>query len=92
MDKWNGCKYKAKQFYNLYIDHPTSKKLSLLKYDEDGQLDQGSIIPVIDGGTEGMLIRVYYYVHTVQCTCRPLTHPLLLLFTPPMESISTEHL
>lgn len=28
-------------------------KLSLLKYDENGQLDQGSIIPIIDGGTEG---------------------------------------
>ncbi|XP_064388064.1 NEDD8-activating enzyme E1 catalytic subunit-like isoform X2 [Halichondria panicea] len=27
--------------------------LSLLRYDEEGQLDQSSIVPVIDGGTEG---------------------------------------
>ncbi len=27
--------------------------LSLLKYDEAGQLDQSSIVPLIDGGTEG---------------------------------------
>ncbi len=28
-------------------------QLSLLRYDEEGQLDQSSIVPVIDGGTEG---------------------------------------
>ena len=28
-------------------------QLSLLRYDDDGQLDQSSIIPLIDGGTEG---------------------------------------
>ena len=29
-------------------------QLSLLEYDEDGTLDQTSIIPMVDGGTEGM--------------------------------------
>ena len=28
-------------------------QLSLLEYDDDGDLDQTSIIPVVDGGTEG---------------------------------------
>jgi len=28
-------------------------QLSLLEYDDDGILDQTSIIPVVDGGTEG---------------------------------------
>ena len=28
-------------------------QLSLLEYDEDGTLDQTSIIPMVDGGTEG---------------------------------------
>ena len=28
-------------------------QLSLLEYDEDGTLDQTSVIPVVDGGTEG---------------------------------------
>lgn len=27
--------------------------ISMLQYDEDGQLDQSSVIPLIDGGTEG---------------------------------------
>ena len=28
-------------------------QLSLLEYEEDGTLDQTSIIPMVDGGTEG---------------------------------------
>ena len=28
-------------------------QFSLLQYDDDGQLDQSSIIPMVDGGTEG---------------------------------------
>ena len=28
-------------------------QLSLLRYDDNGELDQTSIIPLIDGGTEG---------------------------------------
>ena len=36
----------------LYVDIAISQ-LSLLRYDDDGELDQSSIIPLIDGGTEG---------------------------------------
>ena len=28
-------------------------QLCLLRYDDDGELDQTTIIPLIDGGTEG---------------------------------------
>lgn len=28
-------------------------QISLLQYDEDGQLDQSTVIPMVDGGTEG---------------------------------------
>lgn len=31
----------------------TLLQLSLLEYDDDGTLDQTSIIPMVDGGTEG---------------------------------------
>ena len=31
-------------------------QLSLLRYDENGDLDQSTIIPLVDGGTEGSLI------------------------------------
>ena len=27
--------------------------LSMLEYDDDGELDKTSLIPIIDGGTEG---------------------------------------
>ncbi len=27
--------------------------ISLLEYDDDGQLDQSSLVPLVDGGTEG---------------------------------------
>ena len=36
----------------LYVDI-TISQLSLLRYDDEGELDQASIIPLIDGGTEG---------------------------------------
>ena len=35
------------------LDIALFHQLSLLRYSEDGQLDQSSIIPIIDGGTEG---------------------------------------
>ena len=31
-------------------------QLSLLRYSDDGELDQSSIIPLIDGGSEGQCI------------------------------------
>ena len=40
---------------------PLFHQLSLLRYSEDGQLDQSSIIPIIDGGTEGKYHLVHFY-------------------------------
>ncbi len=38
-------------------------QLSLLRYDEEGQLDQSSIVPVIDGGTEGEYMQPLHFVY-----------------------------
>lgn len=37
----------------LLTPYPT-RQLDLLRYDADGQLQEESIIPLIDGGTEGI--------------------------------------
>lgn len=46
--------------------------MSLLRYDEDGALDESSVIPLIDGGTEGFKgnARVIYPGLTacIECT------------------------
>ena len=34
-------------------------QLSLLRYDVNGGVDQTSIIPLIDGGTEGLVLSIY---------------------------------
>ena len=52
MGEWNDCEWKFLRLRH-YSYLPSILKLSLLRYDEDGQLDQSSIIPIIDGGTEG---------------------------------------
>lgn len=46
-------------------------KLSLLKYDENDELDQTSIIPLIDGGTEGIEINASM-IHTCTMSCDPI--------------------
>ena len=52
MGEWNDCEWKfLRHRHCTYL--PSVLKLSLLRYDENGQLDQSSIIPIIDGGTEG---------------------------------------
>ena len=55
MDQWNGGK-NAKLHYKFEVIltiHAFPMQLSLLQYDNEGQLDQSSIIPLVDGGTEG---------------------------------------
>jgi hypothetical protein len=32
--------------------------VSLLDYDEDGNVDDGTIIPMVDGGTEGLIMSI----------------------------------
>ena len=41
--------------------------LSMLEYDDDGELDKTSLIPIIDGGTEGfkgIFFLLEYFVFT----------------------------
>ena len=33
-------------------------KVSLLDYDEEGNVDHGTIIPMVDGGTEGKILKI----------------------------------
>ena len=38
--------------------------LSMLEYDDDGELDKTSLIPLIDGGTEGFKGNIFHQYHT----------------------------
>ena len=57
-------------------------QLSLLRYDEEGQLDQSSIVPVIDGGTEGEYMQPLHLVYGMcmlyrvqrECSCDSTWH------------------
>ena len=58
MDERDGGKNEFNLFYAFLSGHSLcllsfSFQLSLLRYKEDGQLDHSSVIPIVDGGTEG---------------------------------------
>ena len=50
--------------------------VSLLGYHEDGQVDQATIVPMVDGGTEGELPTL-----TLTLTPHSLPHPSTLTLT-----------
>ena len=60
-------------------------QLSLLEYDEDDTLDQTSIIPMVDGGTEGKtLLQVedlFVFFSFAQCSF-PIFHESVKTITP----------
>ena len=53
----------------LIYNIPLFRQLSLLRYSEDGQLDQSSIIPIIDGGTEGKNLHVLFIGFYIPYSC-----------------------
>ena len=54
MDEWNGGRRSPHIINDAHgIFNRVLLQLSLLRYDDSGELDQTSIIPLIDGGTEG---------------------------------------
>lgn len=65
--------------------------VSMLRYDDDGNLDQSSVIPIIDGGTEGLKgnSRVILPGITACIECNldlyppPVNYPLCTLATKP---------
>ena len=58
--------------------------LSMLEYDDDGELDKTSLIPIIDGGTEGFKgiffvgILCVYFQSTSMCVILVISDLLTL--------------